>query len=443
MAVSEDGEKSTEAMLQIYSFVKLACDKCNIYHRYSPECCLAMDLTLHYDELAFCIPVFGRLRELSKLVAVVNIMALLRQMNLDAIKTFKALFGHSVEELISDLQCSEVDNLAQLKAKELWHEHVKIFYGQIEEWITYWNETIPQEAEKSLGRAYSSHSMRILHSNFITEKREAFSTEMIDGLFPSLSSDAFMRAMNGDRNAIDRIVKLELAEALYVALLKLENIINWGTGRFTPEAITLNAGEAKEEAFKKLNFALDREEEENVDNVANNECLWVPAVTRHDCRKHVYGGVHIKGQARQINSGSKTATFLEKREQKKRQLRQNRLNGKAIENGYLNYCTSKGIKVDRQVCIKTPWGKRFLDFVHTDKSGTRMQAIELKFGKARYKGTLQEKKDIWIANDPRYGFKVVVRRYEKKPRNKKNTFRTFVLNDPTIEQAVKDHGQSR
>lgn len=60
----------------VYKLVSWAAQEAGIGHRYSSEYCLAMALTEHYDALAQAFPVFARLRELSKALAVVRLMGI-------------------------------------------------------------------------------------------------------------------------------------------------------------------------------------------------------------------------------------------------------------------------------------------------------------------------------------------------------------------------------
>ncbi len=54
-----------------------------------------------------------------------------------------------------------------------------------------------------------------------------------------------------------------------------------------------------------------------------------------------------------------------------------------------------GYTVEKEVYVKTPLGKRFLDILVRDKAGNVIGGIEAKLGSGRYHG-LQRMKDLWI-----------------------------------------------
>lgn len=75
-----------ESLRQIYRVVLKAAKKADIPHRYSPEFVFAQEFTKYYNEFALYMPEFGRLRELSKAVTLVNIMAAQRAANQEEIQ---------------------------------------------------------------------------------------------------------------------------------------------------------------------------------------------------------------------------------------------------------------------------------------------------------------------------------------------------------------------
>lgn len=76
-------ESKAEAL--IFKITCWAAEKTGMHHRFSAEYCLAMALTEHYALLERHFPVFARLRELSKLLAVVRLMnAVHEKANTDA-----------------------------------------------------------------------------------------------------------------------------------------------------------------------------------------------------------------------------------------------------------------------------------------------------------------------------------------------------------------------
>jgi hypothetical protein len=63
--------------------------------RYSAEARLAFELTRHYSQLATAIPVFGRLRELSRLVAIVRVLKALQAQNQATIRRLSWFNGNT------------------------------------------------------------------------------------------------------------------------------------------------------------------------------------------------------------------------------------------------------------------------------------------------------------------------------------------------------------
>ncbi|WP_218814161.1 DnaJ domain-containing protein [Rickettsiella endosymbiont of Dermanyssus gallinae] len=76
----------SESLRQIYRIVLKAATKADMPHRYSPEFIFAQEFTKYYNEFAIYFPEFGRLRELSKVATLVNIMAAQRAANKEEIQ---------------------------------------------------------------------------------------------------------------------------------------------------------------------------------------------------------------------------------------------------------------------------------------------------------------------------------------------------------------------
>ncbi|CAJ0931780.1 unnamed protein product, partial [Mesorhabditis belari] len=68
-------DKTNERIETVYKVLRVACQRVGLEHGYSPLYCFVNMMTDSYDLLAQHIPEFGRLRELSKLVALVKLMA--------------------------------------------------------------------------------------------------------------------------------------------------------------------------------------------------------------------------------------------------------------------------------------------------------------------------------------------------------------------------------
>lgn len=76
----------SESLRQIYRIILKAATKADMPHRYSPEFIFAQEFTKYYNEFAIYFPEFGRLRELSKVATLVNIMVAQRAANKEEIQ---------------------------------------------------------------------------------------------------------------------------------------------------------------------------------------------------------------------------------------------------------------------------------------------------------------------------------------------------------------------
>lgn len=79
----------------VYEAICWASVKTGISHDFSPQQVFAHESTKVYDELAFCAPEFGRIRELVKVLTAINILDGFRRGNLQKIKDAKTLLARN------------------------------------------------------------------------------------------------------------------------------------------------------------------------------------------------------------------------------------------------------------------------------------------------------------------------------------------------------------
>ena len=84
-------EENIENMRLLYRVTKEMAHQAGLPHRYSPEFIFAHEFTAHYDEFAQYLPEFGRLKELSKISALIRFLNGMRASNQESIQALDYL----------------------------------------------------------------------------------------------------------------------------------------------------------------------------------------------------------------------------------------------------------------------------------------------------------------------------------------------------------------
>jgi len=94
---NKDGkvEQTAKNMALIYRSTKEMASQSGKSHRYSPEFIFAHEFTTHYDEFAQYLPEFGRLKELSKMSALIRILSSIRKSNQESLDAVTFLLSPS------------------------------------------------------------------------------------------------------------------------------------------------------------------------------------------------------------------------------------------------------------------------------------------------------------------------------------------------------------
>lgn len=79
----------------LYRLTKKVTAQAGLPNRYSPEFIFAHEFTRHYDEFALYLPEFARLKQLSKILTMVNLMNGIRSGNKDSLQALNYLLSHS------------------------------------------------------------------------------------------------------------------------------------------------------------------------------------------------------------------------------------------------------------------------------------------------------------------------------------------------------------
>lgn len=351
---NKDGkvEQTTKNMPLIYRSTKEMANQSGTSHRYSPEFIFAHEFTTHYDEFAQYLPEFGRLKELSKMSALIRILSNIRQSNqesLDALtfllnplpqgaspstnayRDYNQAYQEVCKKITSEFQRlrgelstsvlkqEQLVNLRKIKeqiepltfnehSKEVaehrnrWHNELKKQYPHISSWRL-WDE-IPSRAK--IAKDLSDSKWNAVRGQLM----EAFST------CSSSSIDSFMRGdMDSLANELIAKAKINIQQEVHKQFpnrskqdiaLAIDDDGNAAAMRIATEEARDQLRQIKalkdkqESGFAQINMG---KEEQPVD--LEGKCFWVPASVRHDVKKEdttgltrysffVYGGVNIQ-----------------------------------------------------------------------------------------------------------------------------------------------------
>lgn len=199
-------------------------------NRYSPEFIFAHKFTTHYDEFAQYLPEFGRLRELSRISALVRYLSGIRQANKESIQALNALLGISFAY-----------NYFTLPAYKLYQQEQDRVLQHTMSTFKKWREQIPKTV---LGTMSQEDKWKL--------------TDKMFSHFPhSLYADIEMAFEHADDKAVERIAAEE-SKHLFHEQREKNLKLAWG--------------------FFNAHFSDEEEQNKEV----TKECLWVPASVRHE-----------------------------------------------------------------------------------------------------------------------------------------------------------------
>ncbi|GFT61887.1 curved DNA binding protein DnaJ [Nephila pilipes] len=142
----------SESLRQIYRIVLKAAKKTGMPNRYSPEFVFAQEFTKYYDEFAIYFPEFGRLRELSKAVSLVNVMAAQREANQEEVHLIRRRLNYKQFCGLQSKQPWQVKehDYWQTTRQELKELVSKRITKQFEEWRSKFSKEKIQEKKQEL-----------------------------------------------------------------------------------------------------------------------------------------------------------------------------------------------------------------------------------------------------------------------------------------------------
>ncbi|MCC5792428.1 MAG: J domain-containing protein [Legionellaceae bacterium] len=361
-------EQTAKNSALIYRSTKAMASQSGISHRYSPEFIFAHEFTTHYDEFAQYLPEFGRLKELSKMSALIRILGGIRQHNkeeLDALhyltntadkhtppktdtfKRYHQVYQESRDHIISDIQNirAQISNsISDYKVKQIIN--LKQIQNQINPLVFDANS---EEVRKARNHYYEClvKANPLLPSFKIwdavpskTEMARTISREKRDSVFKQLVSafSACLVSAGAINDFMDGNMSKLLSELIVYQTRPIREQIGknflHGSSQDIEQAICDNdqkaierianeetrhqlmpirkIKETCESGFAQIHFG---KEDKEVD--LSGQCFWVPASVRHDVDKDhsiatsrhsffVYGGVSIQSRIN-INRGGNRA----------------------------------------------------------------------------------------------------------------------------------------
>lgn len=249
--------QNTKNMPLIYRITKEMTHQSGLSHRYSPEFIFAHEFTTHYDEFAQFLPEFGRLKELSKISALIRVLNGMRQSNLESIQALDYLLDTS-SPTPPDTETYRIYNESYQKV----HQNVISLFQD-------WRKQVKSFNSQEKARAY-------------TEIRKQFTGS---------STKDIARAIDKDGELHAEVIAKEEAH------------------RQLREQRELN--KKLESGFVRISLG---KHEEPID--LKGKCFWVPASTRHEVRKDattglarysffVYGGVSLQPRINTAMGGNR------------------------------------------------------------------------------------------------------------------------------------------
>lgn len=323
----------------IYRLTTTLCEQTKLPHHYSPEWIFAHLFTTHYDEFAQYIPEFGRLKELSKIVALTRILHRTKESNL----------SHR-DALFTLLNNLSPDNLKDPELYESYKENYQTNYTNILEQFGIWQNKYSTKAlqkkwegqlQKIKSKAYpleydsSSDAVwtiayeqfkELKSNNYLTPSEELWKyidksdiakklSQLKQQNFRKQLNESFTKPLsylpnyycaqhintfiNGNSkplaNALaenDRSIHHSQIAELYTNVSEIE--VNYALDSDEPYYLQKLVNKIVTEPLKKSFATLNQLEkgfqaigfykEEKKSLNLNNQCFWVPAAVRHEVK---------------------------------------------------------------------------------------------------------------------------------------------------------------
>lgn len=333
-------EPNIQNMRLLYRTTKEMSRQAGLSHRYSPEFIFAHEFTVHYDAFAQYLPEFGRLKELSKLSALIRFLNSIRSSNQESIEALDFILNASshpipttdayirYNQVHKEIQ-QQVNNqfkewsrsLATSALQTKWRDQINKIKNEIGTLtFTRYSKEVNEECARQVDYSYrnSRGYSRAQIEKIIDDKRSDIASQIsklkqdsvrsqITPLFSShlssLGSYAYTRLidafMNGNihplADALSNQEKVKAQEEIKKQFprsstsdiaLALDDPHHAALKRIAKEESSHLLREQKvvknnlESGFVEINLGKNKEPV-NLDG----QCFWVPASVRHDVRR--------------------------------------------------------------------------------------------------------------------------------------------------------------
>ena len=154
-------------------------------NRFSPEFIFAQEFTSHYDEFAQYFPEFGRLRELSKITALIRVMNSLRESNQEALKKLEEHLNDGAHWQAREAKIQEAVRSLRTKYdsdyREQYGETYRRISAQFAEWQRDFNGQYSKQLEKLRDIERQLSPLKVTSSSSEVEKIAREKLEEIKG----------------------------------------------------------------------------------------------------------------------------------------------------------------------------------------------------------------------------------------------------------------------
>lgn len=356
-------EQTSKNAALIYRSTKEMSRQSGISHRYSPEFIFAHKFTTHYDDFAQYLPEFGRLKELSKMSALIRILSGIRQSNQESLDALKFLldtsskntppnteayknYNQSYLEICknitsefqrwradmstSALKREQCQNLNQIK-NQIGPLTFSEYSTEVDEYRTrMYDALLEANPHASSSRIWDEVPSRSTIAKKLSESKCTDIRRQLTGLFPTCSTSSIGAFMQGNidplANELVSSTKKNLQKKIHThyrnrsihdIALAIDDDGDTAAMRIANDEAREQLREIKElkekseSGFAKIHLG---KQDKEVD--LKGECFWVPASVRHDVSKDnnpgtsrhsffVYGGVNIQSRINYIQGGNK------------------------------------------------------------------------------------------------------------------------------------------
>jgi hypothetical protein len=268
-------------------------------HCFTPEYIFAQEFSNHYNEFAQYFPEFGRLRELSKAVALIGVIEQDR-LNIiyliERLKEFdkyyydysKASITNEKSEYLNKIK-SDIGPVTVFKVGSL-----TTYCSKFEAYLPKLREAFAAELVNAYDpdypiRTFLEGNTQPLLIRLVEYKQKQIYTQFKEKLFPNHTITTIGMAINGNVQTLNELLPVKIETQATVIVFKDE------IAKYTK----ILAG------FNKL--GLDKKEPE-VD--LSKKCFWVPTSLNRDNKKLVYGGVRVNPQPLFLAQNSVQAQLL-------------------------------------------------------------------------------------------------------------------------------------